>query len=324
MTKLWSVALLVFKGIVYGVTNLLPGIGGGLILIILGIYRQFVSSVGNFFLDLKNWRKHLAFLVPMMLGAAIGMVLFAKSVTYLMEQYPVISMFFFMGLVIGTIPAVLKQTPDMRLTPGRLVAMLIGVAIVVLFKFAERQSMQAGWSTNPASPGGFVYYLLSNVAAGGASVTPGMDGSYVWMLTGIYKDVMAAISSVTGLRAAFGSGGICEALASVHWAVLIATGIGAVVGIVFISKLIDVALKRWPSVTYYVILGLVIASIYGLWPSSPNAVEGSVTLWPVSATVTAREVLFLVLAFAVGLGITLFAGSREAKLKAEQEPEART
>lgn len=302
--------ILVLKGIVYGVTNLLPGIGGGLILIVLGIYQQFVNSIGNFILDLKNWRKHLAFIIPMLLGAGIGMVAFAKGVSWIMEQFPVISMFFFMGLVIGTIPSVLKQTPDMRLTIGRAAAMFIGVMVVVLFKIAERQSLQAGWSTSANSVGGFIYYFVSNLFAGGASVTPGMDGSYIWMLAGIFEPVMSAIGSVTELKAVFGgSGGLGTAVASVHWAVLLATGIGAVIGIIFFSKLIDTALKRVPSITYYVVLGLVIASIYGLWPLTPT-IEGHGPLWPLQAQPTVVEVLLVIVAFAVGLAITWFTGSR--------------
>jgi putative membrane protein len=304
--------VLVLKGIVYGVTNLLPGIGGGLILIILGIYQQFVSSVGNFFLDLRNWRKNLAFIIPMLLGAGIGMVVFAKGVTWIMGQYPVVSMFLFMGLVVGTIPSVLKQTPDMKLTIGRAIAMLVGVLVVVMFKIAERRSFSAGWSTSASSIGGFLYFFTSNLLAGGASVTPGMDGSYVWMLTGIFDKVMAAIGSVTGLKALFtaGGGGLGAALGSIHWAVLLATGIGAVVGIIFFSKLIDMALKRAPSITYYVVLGLVVASIYGLWPSS---IENG-PLWPMGAVVKALDIVWIVLAFGTGLAVTLFAGSRpEAK-----------
>ncbi|MHB1356078.1 MAG: DUF368 domain-containing protein [Anaerolineae bacterium] len=307
--------VLVLKGIVYGVTNLLPGIGGGLMLIILGIYQEFVSSVGNFFLELRNWRKNLAFIIPMLLGAGIGMVVFAKGVTWVMDQFPVVSMFLFMGLVVGTIPSVLKQTADMKLTVGRAIALVAGMLVVVLFKFAERQSLSAGWSTSANSLGGFLYFFTSNLLAGGASVTPGMDGSYVWMLAGIFDKVMAAIGSVTGLRALFtvGGGGLGAALGSIHWAVLLATGIGAVVGIIFFSKLIDMALKRVPSITYYVVLGLVIASVYGLWPSS---VEHG-PLWPVGTVVRPLDILWIVIAFGVGLGVTLFAGSRPESVLAD-------
>ena len=131
------------------------------------------------------------------------------------------------------------------------------------------------------------------------------------MLTGIFKQVMAAIGSVTGLLALFSAGGgIGAALGSVHWAVLLATGIGAVIGIIFFSKLIDFALQKKPSGTYYFILGLVVASVYGLWPTTPNSADTNGPLWPVGAAVKPLDIVFIVVFFVIGLAITLFAGSR--------------
>ncbi|NLG29331.1 MAG: DUF368 domain-containing protein, partial [Chloroflexi bacterium] len=183
--------------------------------------------------------------------------------------------------------------------------------IAILPKIAERQGLRVGVSLEAATPGGFVYYVVANLLAGGASVTPGLDGSYMWMLTGIFEPVMAAIGSVTELRSALSAGGLGAALQSVHWVVLVATGVGAVVGIFFVSKLIDTAIKRWPSVTYYVILGLVAASIYGLWPASHGYGESaSTTVWPVGVAVNPLDIVVVLIAFAVGVAITLYSGSR--------------
>jgi len=311
--------LLVIKGAIYGVTNILPGIGGGLILIILGIYQRFVDSIGNFFLDLKSWRKHLAFIIPFMIGAALGMVLFAKAVTIIMERQPVASMFLFMGLVVGTIPSVFKQAADMRLTFGRAAAALAGVLVVVLFQYAENHSFSTGWTASANTVGGFAYYTVSSFVAGGGSVTPGLDGSYIWMLTGVYEAVMAAISSVSNVLDVFksSSGGLLEVLGTLHWAVLFATGIGAVLGIIVFSKLVDMAVKKIPSITFYVVLGLLGASVYGLWPLIQDNAGDGVTYWPVGAGVTWAEVLLVVAAFVVGLAVTLFAGSRPESSQAE-------
>ena len=304
--------VLALKGIVYGVTNLLPGIGGGLILIILGIYEQFVEALGNFFVDLPHWKERLAFLVPMGIGAAVGMVAFARLIKELMGIYPAPAMFFFMGLVVGTIPSVLRMTQDMRLTIGRGVAFACGLVVVVLFKWAESHSLSAGWATDTRSVGGFVYYLLSNFIAGGASVTPGLDGSYIWMLAGIYDGVMGAIGSVSEVRQVLGSAGLSAILTGIQWATLFATGIGAVVGIIFFSKLIDTAIKRAPAVTYYVVLGLVVASVYGLWPTT------GARLWPMGLTLSRGAILAVILAFGFGAALTLFLGKRE---EAQQQPE---
>ncbi len=309
MTTMSSVFLFL-KGVVYGVVNLLPGIGGGIILVILGIYEQFVSSVGNLFLDLRNWRKHLSFLIPMGLGAAAGMILFAKGVSALMGSHPAPAMFFFMGLVIGTIPSVLKLHGDMRPTAGRVTALLVGLVLGILFKVAQSQSLEAGLVARADSVSGFIYYVFANIIAGGASVTPGMDGSYIWMLTGIFEQVMGAIGSVTELLAVLSSGGLGAALAGVHWSVLFSTGIGAVVGIVFFAKLIDLAIKRVPGVSYYTVLGLLLASVYGLWPPARGfGEEASLELWPAGLQLSVGDVVLVIVAFAVGAAITLYSGA---------------
>ena len=68
------------KGVVYGITHIVPGLGGGLILILMGIYEQFVDSLGNILVDRRRWRERLAFLVPLGLGMVVGMIVLAKLI----------------------------------------------------------------------------------------------------------------------------------------------------------------------------------------------------------------------------------------------------
>lgn len=272
--------VLVLKGGAYGLTNILPGIGGGIVLLALGIYEQFVEAVGNI-LDWKRLKKHLSFLIPVGIGTALGMIVFAKLVTILLERYPAPMMFFFMGLVLGTVPSILKMHNDMRLTWKRALAFLLGLGLVLAFRFAERQGIQAGWARNNGGPGGALYLLVSNFVAGGASVTPGLDGSYIWILSGVYETVMQALSALAHLE--------------IRWLTLILTAIGAMGGIFCFSKLIDTALKRVPGPTYYGVLGLVLGSVYGLWPDN----------W------RATGVVIPILAFAVGFVLGFFSSRAE-------------
>ena len=100
--------------------------------------------------------------------------------------------------------------------------------------------------------GGLVYNFSAAFFSGGASVTPGMDGSYMLLLFRVYEPIVAAVGDLLDLQIA--------------WDILATTGIGAVGGIIVISKLIETAIKRVPSLTYYVVLGLIAGSVYGLWP----------------------------------------------------------
>jgi len=255
--------ILVLKGIAYGVTHVVPGLGGALVLILLGIYEHFVEAVGNLFIKRENWKKYLGFLVPVGVGMVIGTIVLANLITVLLDSFPAATQFFFMGLVVGTIPAVLRLHGDMRPTVGRVVALLAGLALVVAVRLVDGASGQ-GTSVSIATIPGLLYNLVVSFLGGGASVTPGLDGSYVLLLGRTYEPVMAAVGNAP--QFVFG-------LFRGEWAFelwIIATlAVGALAGIVIFAKLMDMALKRAPSITYYVVLGLIIGSVYGLWPTVP-------------------------------------------------------
>ena len=272
--------VLVLKGMAYGITHIVPGLGGGLVLILMGIYGQFVEALGNILVDWRRWRDYLSFLVPLGFGMVIGMVALSKIITVALDRYPAAAMFFFMGLLVGTIPPVLKMHSDMRLTPSRGLALVLGLLIVLGVKLA---SPRGDSSQEVADLGGYLYNGLVCFLAGGASVTPGLDGSYVLLLGGTYEPVVRAVGQLTELV--------------IRWGALISTGIGAGLGIIVFSKLIDMAIKRVPAHAYYAVLGLIVGSVYGLWPDVPSRVGPPV----------------LIVAFGAGVGIALLFGRGPAE-----------
>jgi len=283
--------ILVLKGMVYGVTHVAPGLGGGLVLILLGIYEQFVDALGNFIINRHKWKDYLSFLVPLGVGMVLGMLGLAKLITFLLDHYPAVTMFFFMGLLVGTIPSVLKLHGDMRLTLGRCIALLAGILLIAGVKILELRIGLGSISSleGLGTTAGILYNALVSFLAGGASVTPGLDGSYVLLLGGTYPAVIGALAALSDL--------------TIHWGILVSTGIGAVLGIIIFSKLIDTAIKRAPALAYYCVLGLIVSSVYGLWPQEPAR----------------TSLILLVLSFIVGALLALFL-SNPAKSEA-LEPE---
>ncbi len=264
--------ILVLKGVAYGVTNLVPAIGGGTILILLRIYEQFVDAWGNL-LNFRRWKEIIPFLFFLGLGAAVGMVALSGLINLLLDNYEAPTMFFFIGLLLGTIPSVLKMHRDMRFTVGRGVALLVGIAFVVAMRII-RESTITGSDRGINTPGDFVYNVVVCFLAGGASVTPGLDGSSIFMLGGTYKAITGALSALAHLE--------------IQWATIISTALGAAPGIIIFSRLISAAIKRAPSVTYYAVLGIIVGSVYGLWPKMEGA-----------------NVWVLIVAFVVGLALAL-------------------
>ena len=284
--------ILGLKGMAYGITHIVPGLGGALVLLMLGIYEQFVDAVGNFFIERRKWKEHLSFLVPLGVGMVIGMIVLATLIRVVSDRYPVAMMLFFMGLVLGTIPSVLKMHSDMRFTPGRMIALVCGLLVIVGLKVIESHGTRDESLESLSTSGGILYNALVSFIAGGASVTPGLDGSYVLLLGNTFDPVMEALSKLREFH--------------VEWGVLASTGIAAVLGILVFSKLIDAVIKRFPAHAYYCVLGLVAASVYGLWPDQPAQVGPVV----------------LALSFVAGLALALFFAQSTGANKATQDENA--
>jgi putative membrane protein len=247
--------ILVLKGMAYGVTHVAPGLGGGIVLILLGIYEEFVESIGNLLVHRSRWRKYLGFLIPLGIGAVLGVILAAVLIDALLAAYPTESMLFFMGLLLGTVPSVLRLHQDMRPRPGRLIALALGAAFVVAVRAIEPLVVGGRAAYTMTTWPEILYNALVSFVAGGASVTPGLDGSYILLLGGTYASVLNAVAMLRELV--------------IRWGALLSTGLGAALGILSFSKLIDLAIKRSPSLAYYAVLGLVLGSVYGLWPDQP-------------------------------------------------------
>jgi len=251
--------ILALKGVVYGITHILPGLGGGIALLMMGIYEPFVEAVGNFFTDRQGLMRRLHFLIPLGAGMVIGIVLAAKILASLFDAYPVATNVFLMGLLLGTIPGIIRLHGDMRPRVERVAAAALGLAVVIGLKALEaRISDGSGLTLADLNriPGA-AYNLLISILGGGASVTPGLDGSMVLILGGTYKPILDVVKHPW------------EWLA--NWLPLASTALGVLLGIVGFSKSIDALIKRSPSLAYYGVLGLVIGSVWALWPKqAPN------------------------------------------------------
>lgn len=284
--------VLVLKGMAYGLTHVVPGLGGGMVLILMGIYEQFVDVMGNLVVQRHRWREFLAFLIPLGVGMCLGIVVTAKLLASVMEQYPAATNVFFMGLLVGTIPPILRVHGEMKPTVGRMVAAFVGLLLVASLKTLENRLAGQSAALTLSDFGQLRilgYNALVSFLGGGASVTPGLDGSLVLILGGTYKPILDAFGDLLHL--------------AIHWGPLLTTGFGALAGILVFSKLIDLLIKANPSLAYYAVLGLIVGSVYVLWPRQP-----SVLAWP-----------FLVLIFVVGAGLALWLGGESAPDKAEPD-----
>jgi len=244
---------LLLKGMVVGVSNVIPGVSAGTFLVLLGIYDELVEAAGNFLTNKSRRKDYFLFLLPLVIGAAGAILAFANLITFLLERYAAPTQFFFIGLVLGSIPTVLRMHHDMKPSIPRGMAFILGLGVVIFLAVGERRGIGGHFSASTTSLLALFFFGVVGFFAGGAMVTPGVSGSYIFLLTGAYGPIMQAAASLTS--------------PPVHWGVIVSVAAGAVVGILICSKLIDLALKRQPAITFYAILGLICGSFVGLWPA---------------------------------------------------------
>ncbi len=247
-----GVVLNVLKGILIGVANIVPGVSGGTVAFLLGIYDKLIESVGNFITEKEKRQEYSLFLIQIGLGMGIGIVAFAKIISFAMKNYAEMTQFFILGLIIASIPFIFKNIKEKK--NSYFIYFIIGFLIMILFFVSEKYLKKGDFIQNEIKNFNILYLLklfFAGVAAATAMVLPGISGSYLMILMGEYYNILGFINNKQIIG-------------------LIPVGVGAVIGIVLTSKIISKLLKKYPSQTLYFILGLVIGSIFKIWPNVSN------------------------------------------------------
>lgn len=238
-------------GMIVGIENIIPGVSGGTMAVVLNIYDRLISSVSNL---RKEFKKSIAFLLPIVIGAVIGIVGFSKLIEFLLSNYPLATNFFFIGLILGSIPMIFKRATQDKFKPASLIPFFIFLAgMLVLSSFSG--GAMTGEIATVLTTGLFIKLVVCSAIAAAAMILPGVSGSMVMVILGTYNTVLTAISSMNLL-------------------ILIPVLIGVLIGILGGAKVIDICLKKFPQATFFAILGLILGSIYPLVANSGFSFSG--------------------------------------------------
>ena len=251
-------------GAAMGVANIIPGVSGGTIAVVFGIYEDLMEALGNFLTDKSKRWQYVKFLAILFSGALISIVSLERVLSWSFENYPLPTVYFFLGLIIGSIPVVLKTYPDMKPSKTRSIAFMFGLIAVIILALIQHQS-GADETTSQISSidlWDYIYYVFSGAIAASAMIIPGVSGSFVLILMGVYWKVLGALSGLT--TSLVNTGFTADMISKLS--ILGSLFIGVVIGILIFSKIMSWALKNHPAVTMYLILGLIIGSIYQIFP----------------------------------------------------------
>lgn len=245
----------VIKGMVIGVSNIIPGVSGGTMAVVFGIYDKLISSITNFFTD---WKKNFSFLFQIALGAGLGIILFSKLLTYLLDSFPEQTNFFFIGLIIGSVPILFKKATAKKVQPINIIWLVVTFGLLVWMAFSgEAESSKVILTTLNVKS--FVSLVLAGFIAAATMILPGVSGSFVLLLLGLYDTMLAAVSNF-------------------NIPLLFACGIGAVLGLVTMTKVIETIFNKFPQTAYMAILGLILGSIFAIFPGFTLGASGIVSI----------------------------------------------
>ncbi|HDI7683988.1 TPA: DUF368 domain-containing protein [Staphylococcus aureus] len=256
----------ILKGFAMGTSDLVPGVSGGTIALLLGIYNQFIASISGIF-SRRFWPS-FTFLIPIIIGMLLAMGSLSNLFNYLLSQHHIPTMFFFGGLIIGIVPYLLKisnyKTP---FTTKHYMMVIAGIAILIVITLMNNGDKHAG-ETLTLSTSLIIKYFIAGMCASSAMLLPGISGSFMLLVFGVYGTVMLAISEVVKLNFA-------------GLPILLAVGFGVLAGFIISSKIIQYFLTHHKLMTFALIIGFVVGSLFAVFPGLPT----NIVMWFVSLVV---------------------------------------
>lgn len=226
---------IMFKGFLIGSSMSVPGVSGGTMAILLGIYDKLISSISNFLKDIKG---NMLFLMKFCIGAGIGIGSLAFLIKWSLDKFPFQISFFFLGAVIGGIPALYKKTKESPLNISSGIYFLIGLVLVISIGFIPVGNFDV---SSGSGIGYFLMLLLTGIIIALALVLPGISTSHMLLVLGMYDAMILAITKFD----------------IIYIGIL---GVSTLIGIFLITKPIEWTMKKFPHQTYCMIIGFVLGS----------------------------------------------------------------
>ena len=240
------------KGIAIGAGAIIPGVSSGVLCVILRIYEKLMSSILDFFKDVKN---NIKFLLPILIGGIIGVLIFSNVLNYLLYVFPLQTKSIFIGLILGSIPKLMKEVNKkqkfkLHYLIYTTIALIIGIAMV----FLEDMII-----TKTVSEYSYIYLIISGFIMSIGIVVPGVSSTVILMLLGVYNIYLAS-------------------LANLFLPILIPIFIGIGIGSLIFMRITKFLMDRFYAQTFYAILGFSLGSILILLPEVSFDISGIICI----------------------------------------------
>ena len=274
----------ILKGICIGIANVIPGFSGGTMAVMLKVYDLFVYCFANVFNDFKNViKKGWSLFIGIGLGVLLGLVTIVK----LLEVIPLITIMFFVGLVLGSLPSIYKKSKEGKIKIADIISFIIAIILLVALPFINTTNsldITYNWSLY------IIMFILGAICSAGM-VIPGVSGSMILMAFGYYAFFMFIMKDFLLNMFNFSLEN--------YWNMFITLccfALGCVVGLVFISKLIIKLTNKYPKTVYITILGLLVATPFSIIYSG---------LHKYNIIFNAPTIIFSIISLLLGIGLVI-------------------
>jgi len=243
------------KGIAIGAGAILPGISSGVLCVIFGIYETLLNCVLNFF---KNIKYNFKILFPIGLGTFCGVILLGNVLKYVFYAYPVQTKFLFIGLILGSIPELIKEACKKQAFKWYYLIYLILAFGIGLFLVYLEDKLHSSTIVG-ASEFSFIFLLISGMLMSAGVIIPGVSSTLILMLLGCYDAYLLSV-------------------ASLYIPFLFPLAIGLVIGSIIWMKIVRFLLNKYYAQTFFSIIGFTIGSVFVLYPGISSGTEGVIAI----------------------------------------------
>ena len=255
--KIFEYFKIFMKGIFMGIADAIPGVSGGTIALLLGIYEELITTISNIKISLFKiltkdglsvfWKKgNLGFLFPLLIGIIASLIVFVNIAQYFLDSFPLLVWSFFTGLIIATSYVIFKKIENFKLKEFILV-IIAGISLILFTKISNNE----GLSSTDFS---IIYIFVCALLASSAMILPGISGSLVLVILGIYEYMI-------------------ESLINYNFYIISTFLIGAIIGLLLLSKILNKLFLRHKDSTFSIMLGLVIGSVVNIWPWKKDSIN---------------------------------------------------
>lgn len=278
----------IIKGMMIGIANIMPGVSGGTLAVSMGIYDKLIHCITHI---LSEFKESMKFLLPIFAGAGIALVALTFVIEALFQYYPIPTNLLFIGLIVGGLPPVVTKVKSHKLSFGHILAGLLFFALVVgMAMMGDNGNRQVTLNLGIVP---MIKLVLVGIIAAATMIIPGVSGSMVLLILGYYQPIIQQITAFCTAVITLDMAGILHGIA-----ILLPFGIGVLIGILGIAKIIEIIFEKYPVYAYCAIIGLIAASPIAILVCS-NFAGFSVNV-----------LLISIVTFAAGFGIAIKIGDK--------------